>query len=46
MISSYPVFPFAELKFIHKDGVCGVIIRPDKRRVKHFIVAESANMAS
>ena len=38
MISSFPVFPFVELEIIHKDGVCGVIIRPDKKRVRHFIV--------
>ncbi|NBV71953.1 MAG: hypothetical protein EBR60_07925 [Burkholderiaceae bacterium] len=36
--SCYPVFPFVDLEIIHKDGVCGIIIRPDRKRVRHFIV--------
>jgi putative phage-type endonuclease len=38
MISSLPIFPFLGLDIVHKDGVNGVIIRPDKNRVRNFIV--------
>ena len=38
MIPSYPIFPFIGLEITHKDGVGGVIIHPDKKRVGNFIV--------
>lgn len=51
MVSIYPVFPFINLSVIHKDGVSGVIIRPDNRRVRYFVVRfkdgiESSQIAS
>ena len=38
MNSIYPVFPFIDLKITHKDGERGEIIRPDRTRVKYFVV--------
>ena len=51
MIISLPVFPFIGLDIVHKDGVNGVIIRPDKNRLLNFIVrfedgVESSQLAS
>lgn len=38
MNSIYPVFPFIDLEITHKDGERGVVIRPDRTRVKYFVV--------